>query len=728
MKSSPGNVALPAINSLIAGRYLVLAERGEGMMGVVFQAEDRLTGQHLAIKVLRPEAVDVPGIAERLEREGQIIATLKSENVVRVFDVGTTEAGLPFFTMELLEGDDLMKVLDAGEKFPLGAAVRLIRDACAGLAEAHAKGVVHRDLKPQNLFLSRQPDGRTLLKILDFGVSKQTGGGAAELTATTASLGTPLYMSPEQVRSSKSVDERSDVWALGVVLFELVTGRPPFWGESAHGVAAAIVADAPLKLRDLMPEAPEGLERVLLATMEKDPARRIPTARALYDALTPYASNLASSDLPSLATIVEMPAVGSMMVAPMAASVRMSAMPAPQLPPLPPPPASPTLTEHAGAPLHSAPRPIYTVMDASARAPAPAPPPVVARAVPPPVKQPPFIILGLIGVVALIIVVAIVFAGIDRRKSKGNTTSPARSGPVTTTQALGPSITFGEAFVNAGVATTNRFEPCILRPSNASFPAIVPTTPVARVTIDADPKLRETPAPTIVLRMEPKQVIPPDSLLLEPLTPLFPALRNESIPVFFVTNEGFYVALLNDKLVQEVTGEDGEPHLAANMVSSAAGWVVVAEGPTPVARLQRALALLADSPGSITLAMPVPPDADPPPPTVAPSRIGACDGASGARDASEADRAAFGPQLATLTKGCMKEAPWTSGRKVRLVVRPGAKSSTACIESAEIDSPSQRACIVSEATKLSPKTKGPLEPLRFDLLLNGPRIRPLCGL
>jgi len=205
-------------------------------------------------------------------------------------DVGVTEEGSPYLVMEYVEGRDLAAELEQRGKLPIEEAVGYALQAAVGVAEAHSLGIVHRDLKPSNLFLARLPSGRLLVKVLDFGIAKDASSAASgkELTSTFSALGSASYMSPEQVRMAKSVDARSDVWAFGVVLFELLTGDMPFDGDSVTAIAAAIAMDPPKSLRGLRPEIPEKLEAAIFACLEKDREKRTPSLAVLANALVPF--------------------------------------------------------------------------------------------------------------------------------------------------------------------------------------------------------------------------------------------------------------------------------------------------------------------------------------------------------------------------------------------------------------------------------------------------------
>ena len=260
-------------------------------MGLVFEAEHLRLRQSVAIKFLRHEVLSLPDAVERFEREARASARIRGPHVVQVLDVDTDDRGRPYMVMELLRGRDLEAELRVRGPFPIATAVDLVLQACVAVGQAHAAGIVHRDLKPSNLFLTEEP-GKRVLKVLDFGISKiapDAEAPPASATSTCVTVGTPLYMSPEQMRSSRDVDGRSDIWSLGVILYELVAGTPPFLGTTTAAIAA-IVADAMPSLRRVRPDVPEALERVLLTALAKVPADRLPTAEALGAALLPFAS------------------------------------------------------------------------------------------------------------------------------------------------------------------------------------------------------------------------------------------------------------------------------------------------------------------------------------------------------------------------------------------------------------------------------------------------------
>jgi serine/threonine protein kinase len=276
---------------VLVGKYRVERVLGAGGMGVVVAAHHLQLDQKVAIKLLHAEALSDGVAAARFAREARTAVKIQSEHVARVTDVGELPNGAPFMVMEYLEGSDLATMLQQTGALPVGQAVDFLLQASVAVAEAHALRIVHRDLKPANLFCIQRSDGQQMIKVLDFGISKlgdATGAKSAAMTKTSAVMGTPLYMSPEQMRSAKVVDARTDIWALGVILYELVTGNAPFQAESVMELALNIAQEPPPPLRSVRPDAPAGLEAVILACVEKDPDRRYANVGELATALVPF--------------------------------------------------------------------------------------------------------------------------------------------------------------------------------------------------------------------------------------------------------------------------------------------------------------------------------------------------------------------------------------------------------------------------------------------------------
>jgi serine/threonine-protein kinase len=285
---------LPHSGDVIADKYQLEERLGRGGMGVVYAARHLTLRTRVAVKFLAPVYMEKPEAAARFLREARAAASIQSEHVARVLDVGQLESGALYMVMELLTGDHLGKVVRARGKLPITEAVDLVLQASEAIAEAHALGIVHRDLKPANLFVANKPDGTKVLKVLDFGLSKVTdfqGASEEELSLTGLGLlmGSPFFMSPEQMRNAREVDGRTDVWALGVVLYLLVTGRKPFQGDSITAICASIAADDPPPMRQFHP-VPQAFEAIVRKCLTKDPAGRYESVAAFVTALKGYAT------------------------------------------------------------------------------------------------------------------------------------------------------------------------------------------------------------------------------------------------------------------------------------------------------------------------------------------------------------------------------------------------------------------------------------------------------
>jgi len=294
--------ALPiAPGQVIASRYRVGPVLGEGGMGVVCAGTHVLLGTAVAIKLIHSELKHDHEAVQRFVNEARAAAALKGEHIARVFDVGVLPSGEPYLVMERLEGVSLDEHLHGRGPLAPSEAVGIALQVCEGLAEAHAAGIVHRDIKPGNLFLTWRPDGRASVKILDFGIAKQRlRSDSPALTNPGRSLGSPYYMSPEQMLTPASVDERADVWSTGVLLFELLTKQTPFDGESVPQVCANVLAASPRRPRELRPDLPAGLEAIVLRCLQKEPARRFSSVGELAKALLPFAATTRDDASPAL--------------------------------------------------------------------------------------------------------------------------------------------------------------------------------------------------------------------------------------------------------------------------------------------------------------------------------------------------------------------------------------------------------------------------------------------
>jgi serine/threonine-protein kinase len=280
---------------VLAGKYRVERVLGQGGMGVVVAAHHIQLDEKVALKFLLPEGLKNPEAVARFVREARAAVKIKSEHVARVSDVGQLENGSPYMVMEYLDGGDLADWLKQRGAMSVEMAVDFVLQACEAIAEAHALGIVHRDLKPANLFCVLRADGQLSVKVLDFGISKVTTPGAQghDMTNTAAIVGSPMYMSPEQLQSSKGVDARTDIWSLGVLLFELLTVQVPFQAEAVTELVIKIATAPALPVRLVRPDVPAGLEQVIATCLEKDRERRFPSVSELAIALKDFGSRSA---------------------------------------------------------------------------------------------------------------------------------------------------------------------------------------------------------------------------------------------------------------------------------------------------------------------------------------------------------------------------------------------------------------------------------------------------
>ena len=279
-----------AVGDIVSGKYEVIGLLGSGGMGYVISARHCELGEMVALKFLRPEALAHAELVERFAREARAAAKIRSEHIANVFDVGVLPDGTPFIVMEYLAGMDLADHLHQQGALPISTAVEYVMQACEALAAAHAHGIVHRDIKPENLFLTQQAQGMSMIKVLDFGISKiALPRGKRDLVRTQMALGSPVYMSPEQIRRSDQVDARSDIWAIGCVLFELLTGVTAFDEPSLLELSAAILEREPVPLQTLRPDASLELEDVVLRCLSKNPDDRFQNVAELAASLYPFA-------------------------------------------------------------------------------------------------------------------------------------------------------------------------------------------------------------------------------------------------------------------------------------------------------------------------------------------------------------------------------------------------------------------------------------------------------
>ena len=316
-----------AVGDLVAGKYLVEGLLGEGGMGVVLAARQTTLDRLVALKLLPAEAAKDQVLVGRFLREARAAARLQSDHVAKVIDVGTLPSGEPYMVMEHLQGADLGQVLASGGRLDVPTACDYVVQACHAVGEAHALGIVHRDLKPENLYLTTRLGGSAMIKVLDFGVSKVLTAGAGSLTSTTTAVGSPMYMAPEQMRASRATDARADVWALGVVLYELLTQRCPFEAETLPDLCLKVVGEPPVPIVDRRSDLPAELVEIIDRCLQKDPGKRFADAGALAAALAPFVESSIppeTSSVPRLAPSLVTTATGT---AP--------TLPAPPMPPRP---------------------------------------------------------------------------------------------------------------------------------------------------------------------------------------------------------------------------------------------------------------------------------------------------------------------------------------------------------------------------------------------------------
>jgi len=291
---TPADSALAA-GSVIAGKFRVVRPLGAGGMGKVYEVEHELTRHRRALKVLRAGAS--ADVVQRFLREASAAARIDNSHVAQTFDAGRLEGGQPYLLMELLEGETLEERLRRGGPIDPGELAALVHQACEGIQAAHEAGIIHRDLKPENLFVEVREEG-PFVKILDFGISKfdERQTGAPGITKDGSVMGTPYYMAPEQVRGARSIDARTDVYALGVILYECSCGQRPFDGASVEHLAVLIHQGRAVPLGDRAPSLPRAFCAIVERAMAADPRARFPSARALADALAPLARHVIRAD------------------------------------------------------------------------------------------------------------------------------------------------------------------------------------------------------------------------------------------------------------------------------------------------------------------------------------------------------------------------------------------------------------------------------------------------
>ena len=277
---------LANVGDVLGGKYRVERILGIGGMGMVVLATHLDLDSQVAIKFMLPGAMESPEAASRFMREARANSRLTNDHVCRVMDVGKFESGQPYIVMEYMEGYDLGTLLKRKGAQPVEVAVDYIMQACEGMAEAHGHGIVHRDLKPDNLFLAGRADGSEIIKILDFGISKAAVTGIA--TRTGDIMGSPAYMAPEQMQSTKDVDQRADIWSLGVILYQLISGRMPFVADTLPALCLAVINEEPPSLESIRKDLPHGLAQVVMKCLAKNRDERYLNVHQFGQALLPY--------------------------------------------------------------------------------------------------------------------------------------------------------------------------------------------------------------------------------------------------------------------------------------------------------------------------------------------------------------------------------------------------------------------------------------------------------
>jgi serine/threonine protein kinase len=307
--------ALPG--DVLNGKYRVERVLGQGGMGVVLAAEHLELNERVALKLMLPEALASTEAVARFLTEARATVKIKGEHVARVLDVGKLDDGEPYIVMEYLEGTDLSALLDKSGPLSIKKAIDYLLQACEAIAEAHAIGIIHRDLKPSNLFLAQRPDGSARIKVLDFGISKIVPRGrsddpvALSMTRTRQALGTPYYMPPEQMESARKADMTSDIWSLGAILFELLTGSVPFDASTLSELRRKIRTEPAPELRLHRKSAPQEIEEVIKRCLEKDPAKRYQNVAELSVALSPFASTRMLESVRRICRIIDNAGLGT---------------------------------------------------------------------------------------------------------------------------------------------------------------------------------------------------------------------------------------------------------------------------------------------------------------------------------------------------------------------------------------------------------------------------------
>ena len=277
------------VGAVLDGKYELVRLIGQGGMGEVYEGRHRVIGRRVAVKFLHGEYAQNPGVALRFENEARAAGGIEHENIAGIYDVGSLPDGTRYLVMEFLDGEDVDKLLRRDGPLPTARAAFIVIQACRALDVVHQRGIVHRDLKPSNLFLAKRADKTDLVKVIDFGIAKLKTSEAHSATKSGTAIGTAHYMSPEQARGERSVDTRSDVYSLGVILYELVSGKKPHEGDSLLQILHKVMTQSPVPLEAVRPGLPDGLYGIVRRAMAAQVLERYATVAELGDALLPFA-------------------------------------------------------------------------------------------------------------------------------------------------------------------------------------------------------------------------------------------------------------------------------------------------------------------------------------------------------------------------------------------------------------------------------------------------------
>ena len=285
--TEPYGATGPRAGKVVGGKYRLSRRLGEGGMGEVYEAQHTVIGRRFAIKFLHAYLAQNPETMTRFRHEAETAGGIEHENIGAALDFGTADDGTPYLVMEYLEGEDLARLLVRNGPLPVARTAYIVIQACRGLTAAHARGIVHRDLKPENLFICRRTDGSDLVKVVDFGIAKLRT--KVTVTQSGVTMGTPCYMSLEQAKGAKEVDQRTDIYSLGVILYEMLTGTRPYPGENYNEVLYNLFTTEPARVESLRSGVPAGLCDVVHRAMAREARNRFDSAAELADALVPYA-------------------------------------------------------------------------------------------------------------------------------------------------------------------------------------------------------------------------------------------------------------------------------------------------------------------------------------------------------------------------------------------------------------------------------------------------------